>query len=305
MYEHHHHHESTKWIWTAFFLNLSFAIIEWIGGFWTNSIAIISDAIHDLGDSLAIGLAYIFEKISKRKANEKYTYWYARFLILGALITVFILIIGSFFILKNAITRFSNPSEINSVWMLILAVIGLLINWFAARKTAKWEWLNEKAITLHLLEDVLGRAAVLVWSILIYFFHRNFIDPLLSVWICVFILINACKLLKWVIDIFLEKTPEWISHDEVLNEIKKLDGVLDIHHIHLWTLDGNKNYITIHALIDKKIICTKNNCFEKDYKRCFKKAKHLPLCDWIWVGRWKVRGRRFLWIKFQKKPIKW
>lgn len=271
MHEHHHHHESTKWIWTAFFLNLGFAIIEWIGGFWTNSIAIVSDAIHDLGDSLAIGLAYIFEKISKKKADEKYTYWYARFSILGALITVLILIIGSFFILKNAISRFSNPSEINSVGMLILAVIWLLINWFAARKTAKWEWLNEKAITLHLLEDVLGRAAVLIWSILIYFFHRNFIDPLLSIWICIFILINACKLLKWVINIFLEKTPEWISHDEVLKEIKKLDGVLDIHHIHLWTLDGNKNYITIHALIDKKLSVPKIIALKKTIKDALKK----------------------------------
>ena len=273
MHEHHHHHESTKWIWTAFFLNLGFAIIEWIGWFWTNSIAIVSDAIHDLGDSLAIGLAYIFEKISKKEANEKYTYWYARFSILGALITVLILIIGSFFILKNAIARFSNPSEINSVWMLILAVIWLLINWFAARKTAKWEWLNERAITLHLLEDVLGRAAVLVWSVLIYFFHWNFIDPLLSIWICIFILINACKLLKWVIDIFLEKTPEWISHDEVLKEIKKLDWVLDIHHIHLWTLDGNKNYITIHALIDKKLSVPKIIALKKTIKDALKDKK--------------------------------
>ena len=256
-----------------FFLNLSFAIIEWIGGFWTNSIAIISDAIHDLGDSLAIGLAYVFEKVSKKKANEKYTYWYARFSILWALITVLILIIGSFFILKNAIIRFSNPSEINSVWMLILAVIGLLINWFAARKTAKWEWLNEKAITLHLLEDVLGRAAVLVWSILIYFFHWNFIDSLLSIWICVFILINACKLLKWVVNIFLEKTPEWISHDEVLKEIKKLDGVLNIHHIHLWTLDGNKNYITIHALIDKKLSVPQIIALKKTIKDTLKDKK--------------------------------
>ncbi len=268
---HHHHHESTKWIWTAFFLNLCFAIIEWIGGVWTNSIAIVSDAIHDLGDSLAIGLAYIFEKISKKKANEKYTYWYARFSILGALITVLILIIGSFFILKNAIARFNNPSEINSVWMLILAVIGLLINWFAARKTAKWEWLNEKAITLHLLEDVLGRAAVLVWSVLIYFFHRNFVDPLLSIWICIFILINACKLMKWVVDIFLEKTPEWITHDEVLKEIKELDGILDIHHIHLWTLDGNRNYITIHALIDKKLSVPKIIALKKAIKDALKK----------------------------------
>ena len=271
MHDHHHHHESTKWIWTAFFLNLGFAIIEWIGGFWTNSIAIISDAIHDLGDSLAIWLAYIFEKISKKKANEKYTYWYARFSILGALITVLILIIGSFFILKNAIHRFSEPSEINSVWMLILAVLWLGINGFAARKTAKWEWLNERAITLHLLEDVLGRAAVLVWAVLIYFFHRNFIDPLLSIWICVFILINACKLLKSVIDIFLEKTPEWISHDEVLKEIKKLDGILDIHHIHLWTLDGDRNYITIHALIDEKLTVPQIIALKKTIKDALKK----------------------------------
>lgn len=277
MHEHHHHHESTKWIWTAFFLNLGFAIIEWIGGFWTNSIAIVSDAIHDLGDSLAIGLAYIFEKISKKKANEKYTYWYARFSILGAMITVLILIIGSFFILKNAISRFSNPSEINSVWMLILAVIWLLINWLAARKTAKWEWLNEKAITLHLLEDVLGRAAVLVWSILIYFFHWNFIDPLLSIWICIFILINACKLLKWVVDIFLEKTPEWISHDEVLKEIKKLDGVLDIHHIHLWTLDGDKNYITIHVLIDEKLTVPQIIALKKTIKHTLR-HKNISHC---------------------------
>ena len=273
----HHHHESTKWIWTAFFLNLGFAIIEWIGGFWTNSIAIISDAIHDLGDSLAIGLAYIFEKVSKKKANEKYTYWYARFSILGALITVLILIIGSFFILKNAISRFSNPSEINSIWMLILAVLWLGINGFAAWKTAKWEWLNERAITLHLLEDVLGRATVLVWAVLIYFFHRNFIDPLLSIGICVFILINACKLLKWVIDIFLEKTPEWISHDEVLKEIKKMDGILDIHHIHLWTLDGDRNYITIHALIDEKLTVPQIIALKKDIKHALK-HKNISHC---------------------------
>lgn len=284
MHDHHHHHESTKWIWTAFFLNLSFAIIEGIGGFWTNSIAIISDAIHDLWDSLAIWLAYFFEKISKKKANEKYTYWYARFSILGALITVLILIIGSFFILKNAITRFSNPSEINSVWMLILAVLWLGINGFAARKTAKWEWLNERAITLHLLEDVLGRAAVLIWAVLIYFFHRDFIDPLLSIWICVFILINACRLLKWVIDIFLEKTPEWISHDEVLKEIKNLDGILDIHHIHLWTLDGDKNYITIHALIDEKLTVPQIIALKKTIKHTL---RHKNISHCVIEFEWK------------------
>ena len=168
--------------------------------------------------------------------------------------------------------------------MLILAVLWLGINWFAAWKTAKWEWLNEKAITLHLLEDVLGWAAVLVWAVLIYFFHRNFIDPLLSIWICVFILINACKLLKWVIDIFLEKTPKWISHDEVLKEIKKLDGILDIHHIHLWTLDGDRNYITIHALIDEKLTVPQIIALKKAIKHTL---KHKNISHCVIEFEWK------------------
>ena len=272
MHNHHHHeHNSEHWIWTAFILNLVFAIIEFIWWSLTNSIAIISDSIHDFWDSLAIWLAYIFEKISKKKANEKYNYWYARYSILWALITVIILIVWSVFIIKNAIERFYDPKEINSVWMLILAVIWLTINWYAAWKTAKWEWLNEKAITLHLLEDVFGWAAVLIWAILIYFFERNFIDSILSIWICIFILFNACILLKWIINIFLEKTPEWISYERLIKEIKKLNGIQDAHHMHVWTLNWEKNYLTIHALIDKKLETRDIINLKKEMKELLKK----------------------------------
>ena len=272
MHNHHHNeHNSEHWIWTAFILNLVFAIIEFIWWSLTNSIAIISDSIHDFWDSLAIWLAYIFEKISKKKANEKYNYWYARYSILWALITVIILIVWSVFIIKNAIERFYDPKEINSVWMLILAVIWLTINWYAAWKTAKWEWLNEKAITLHLLEDVFGWAAVLIWAILIYFFERNFIDSILSIWICIFILFNACILLKWIINIFLEKTPEWISYERLIKEIKKLNGIQDAHHMHVWTLNWEKNYLTIHALIDKKLETRDIINLKKEMKELLKK----------------------------------
>ena len=272
MHNHHHNeHNSEHWIWTAFILNLVFAIIEFIWWSLTNSIAIISDSIHDFWDSLAIWLAYIFEKISKKKANEKYNYWYARYSILWALITVIILIVWSVFIIKNAIERFYDPKEINSVWMLILAVIWLTINWYAAWKTAKWEWLNEKAITLHLLEDVFGWAAVLIWAILIYFFERNFIDSILSIWICIFILFNACILLKWIINIFLEKTPEWISYEKLIKEIKKLNGIQDAHHMHVWTLNWEKNYLTIHALIDKKLETRDIINLKKEMKELLKK----------------------------------
>ena len=252
-------------------INLVFAIIEFIWWSITNSIAIISDSIHDLWDSLAIWLAYIFEKVSRRKANEKYNYGYARYSILWALITVIILIVWSIFIMKNAIQRFSEPKEINSIWMLLLAVIWLAINWFAARKTAKWEWLNEKAITLHLLEDVLGWAAVLIWAILIYFFHRNFIDSILSIWICIFILFNACILIKQIADIFLEKTPKWISYDSIIKKIKKLEWIQDAHHMHVRTLNWEKNYLTIHALIDKKLKTNDIINLKKDMKELLRK----------------------------------
>jgi len=267
----HEHHHASKWIWTAFILNLLFAVIEFVWWTITNSIAIVSDSIHDLWDSLAIWLAYIFEKISKKKANEKYNYWYARFSILWALITVIILITWSVFIIKNAIERFSDPKEVNSVWMLILAVIGLVINWFAAWKTAKWNWLNEKAITLHLLEDVLWWAAVLIWAILIYFFHWNFIDSILSIGICIFIFYNACVLLKWIIDIFLEKTPKDISYEKLISHVKNLSWIKDAHHMHVWTLDGEKNYLTIHALIDKKLSADDIMKLKKDIKSELKK----------------------------------
>ena len=267
----HHKHNSEHWIWTAFFLNLIFAAIEFIWGTLTNSISIISDSIHDLGDSLAIWLAYIFEKLSKKKANEKYNYGYARYSILWALITVLILVFWSFLIMKNAIERFSEPKEINSIWMLILAVIWLIINGYAARKTAKWKWMNEKAITLHLLEDVLWWAAVLIWAILIYFFHWNFIDSILSICICVFILFNACVLMKWIANIFLEKTPEWISYEKLIKQIKNLKWIQDAHHMHVWTLNWEKNYLTIHALIDKELKTKDIINLKKDMKELLKK----------------------------------
>ena len=264
----HHQHKSPEWIWIAFILNLAFAAIEFVWWTITNSIAIISDSIHDLWDSMAIWLAYIFEKLSKKKANEKYNYGYARYSILWAFITVLILVIWSIFIMKHAIERFNEPKEVNSIWMLILAVIWLIANWFAAWKTAKWDWLNERAITLHLLEDVFWWAAVLIWAILIYFFHRNFIDSILSIAICIFILFNAFILIKQIADIFLEKTPKWISYDKIIKEIKKLSWIQDAHHMHVWTLNWEKNYLTIHALID-------NNLKTKDIINLKKEMKEL------------------------------
>lgn len=254
-----HHHSSahchhlkasgSQGILTAFLLNLGFAVIEILGGLFTNSIAIISDALHDLGDSLAIGLAYFFEKISHKQADQYYTYGYARYSILGALITVVILLVGSLLLLSHAIARFSQPREVHSLGMLILAVLGVLINGFAALNITHEQGLQHKAISLHLLEDVLGRVVVLIGSLLIHFFGRTFIDPLLSIGICIFILLHAMKLLKGVLEVFLEKRPQEVCPHDLAKDLQALPGIRDIHHMHVWSLDGQRNYLTLHAVL--------------------------------------------------------
>lgn len=250
-HKHEHHHSAEHWIKTAFILNLWFSILEVIWWFFTNSISILSDAVHDFWDSLSIAIAYICEKISKKWSNDTYSYGYKRYSVVWALITILILLIWAFFILKNAIIRIWEPQEVKSLWMIILAILWIIINWAAVFHTSQWEKVNEKAINLHLLEDVLWRVAVLVWSILMYFFQRYIIDSILSICICIFIIYQSRVLLKETLDIFLEKVPEWISCENISNALKKIEWIEDIHHIHIWTLDWENNYSTLHCVIDK------------------------------------------------------
>lgn len=190
---HHHHHHSTGNIKVAFFLNLGFAIIEIIGGLFTNSLAILSDALHDLGDSLSLGLAWYFQKYSEKERDQKYTYGYQRFSLLGAYINTIILIIGSIFIIQKSVTRILHPEEVEALGMILLAILGILVNAAAVLKLQKGTSLNEKVVTLHLMEDILGWVVVLLGSILMYFIYLPIIDPILSLGISIYILYNAFK----------------------------------------------------------------------------------------------------------------
>lgn len=244
--------KTEKNILIAFILNISFSIFELIGGLFTNSISILSDAIHDFGDALSIGLSLILEKISKKNPDSNYTYGYARYSILGALITTTILTVGSIFVIISSIKRIISPEDINYNGMIIFAIFGVIINFLAAYFTKDGHSVNQKAVNLHMLEDVLGWVVVLIGSILMKFTDIRLIDSIMSVGVALFILINAFKNLKSILDLFLEKTPANIRVEELKNHLLKIKEIKDIHHIHVWSLDGNNNYSTMHIVTDTK-----------------------------------------------------
>lgn len=243
--------KADKKILTAFLINFFFAIIEFVGGAITGSIAIVSDAIHDAGDALSIGMSFLFEKVSHKKPDKKYTYGYYRYSVLGSVIQSAILLCGSFLVIYNAVMRFLNPQPVDYSGMIVIAVIGFAVNFFAAYFTAGEGSLNQKAINLHMLEDVLGWAVVLVGAVVMRFTDWWFLDPALSVILAIFIGTNALKGLKAVLDIFLEKTPNGICVEHLKEELRDVAGVLDIHHLHVWSMDGYKNAATLHVVTEE------------------------------------------------------
>ncbi len=244
--------KTEKNILIAFILNLSFSVFELFGGFFTKSVAILSDSVHDLGDALSIGLSFFLERKSNKKADDIYTYGYKRYSVLGSLITTVILLTGSILVIIGSVKRIIHPVEINYDGMLIFAVIGLIVNAFAAWFTREGDSLNQKSVNLHMFEDVLGWAVVLAGSLIMKFTDIKIIDPIMSICVSVFIGVNAFKFLKEVLDLFLIKVPDNINLDKIKEHISEIDGVIDIHHIHIWSIDGNNNCATMHAVVKDK-----------------------------------------------------
>ena len=274
----HHHkdnhsHNSAKNIKLAFFLNLTFTIVELVGGLLTNSIAIISDAIHDFGDSLSLALAWYFQKLSKKGSNKFYTYGYKRFSLLGAIINSIVLVVGSIFILSEAIPRIFKPQETNAQGMFILAIIGIAVNGAAALRTRKGNSINEKVVTLHLLEDVLGWVAVLIGSVLIYFTHLTIFDPILSIAISLFVLYNVFRNIKPVLPILLQGTPRELEQKEIVEELKQIKDIENIHDLHIWSLDEEYHVLTVHVTLEKPLNMEQLATLKKQIRTTLKKAK--------------------------------
>ena len=239
---------SERNILIAFILNLAFSVFEFLGGIFTNSVAIISDSIHDIGDAVSIGISYFLERKSKKQPDKTYTYGYLRYSVIGSIITTLILLVGSVLVVINAANRILNPQEINYNGMIIFAVIGVLVNFLAAFFTRHGDSLNQKAVNLHMLEDVLGWTVVLVGAVVMRFTDIKLIDPVLSICVAAYIFFHAFSNLKEALDLFLVKIPEGINVDDIKHRLSHIDGVLDVHHIHVWSMDGIQNYATMHIV---------------------------------------------------------
>lgn len=231
----------------AFLLNFAFSIFEFVGGVITGSVAIMSDALHDLGDAASIGISYFLEKKSKKKPDSIYTYGYTRYSVLGSFVTTMILLVGSILVIANAVWRILFPIPIHYDGMILFAVIGALVNLCAAFFTREGDSLNQKAVNLHMLEDVLGWLVVLAGAVVMRFTQITILDPIMSLCVAVYILIHALKNLKTILDLFLEKTPEGISTEEIKEHLCQIPGVLDVHHIHIRSLDGFHHCASMHV----------------------------------------------------------
>jgi len=247
LHQHNHSRSSERIAW-AFFLNLGFTILEFIGGWLSNSTAIMADAVHDLGDSLSIGSAWLLNKLGARKGNGQFTYGYRRLSLFGALINGLVLVAGSTWIFLEAIPRLADPVMPKTGGMLILAVLGVSVNGYAAFRLSKGKSLNEKVLNWHLLEDVLGWVVVLIGALIMHFVDWPIIDPLLSIAFTVFILVNVIRNLWETGRLFIQASPDPELVSKIQKALTDIDGVDEVHHLHLWSLDGEHHVLTTHVI---------------------------------------------------------
>ena len=247
------HQHSQRNIAVAFFLNLAFTVIEIIGGFFTNSVAILSDALHDLGDSLSLGMAWFLERYSRKKRDQKYTYGYGRFSLLAAMINGVVLISGSVFIIYQAVPRLFNPISPDVTGMFWLAVLGVIFNGVAAARLHHGKSLNEQMVSWHLWEDVVGWIVVLIMSVVMYYYNLPILDPLFSVLFTTYICYNVFKNLLRTIKIFLQAKPEGVDLHDLERRFGQIEGVVSVHDLHIWSLDGRYFIMTLHLVVQESV----------------------------------------------------
>lgn len=266
----HDNHSGMKNIKTAFLLNISFTILEIIGGILTNSIAILSDALHDLGDSLSLGLSLYLEKVSQRKRDNRFSFGYRRFSLLAALINSIVLIVGSFIIISEAIPRVFNPETVHIKGMFALSIFGILVNSLAAWRVNSGKSMNERVITWHFLEDVFGWIAILIISLVMLKWDIPILDPILSILITVFILWNVAKRLKETAVIFLQAIPPGIEVDKLEACISDLDKVISTHDTHVWSMDGEYTVMSTHIVVSDSLPHSEYLHVKNSVKECCK-----------------------------------
>ena len=252
----HHEHPhgqaataSSKALRLAFFLNLGFTAVEVVGGLWTNSVAVLTDAVHDMGDSLVLGAAWYLQNLSRRGRDARYSYGYARYSMLGGWFAALILIVGALFMFSVSVPRLFDPVLPHTTGMMAIAVFGLVMNGLAAWRLHGGITLNERGAYLHLLEDVLGWAGVLIGAIIIHFTGWAVVDPLMSMAISIYILVNAIRTLRMGTGILMQGIPPGLNVEAVRDKLLSIPHVVDLHDQHTWTLDGSFMVHTVHLVV--------------------------------------------------------
>lgn len=244
-HHHHHHGASSGNIQMAFFLNFGFSIVELVGGLWIGSLAIVADAIHDFGDSVSLGIAWFLEKVANRRSDDKFNFGYRRFSLLAALISGVVITAGSLLVIYQALMRFKDPHVPAGLPMIALAAIGISVNGFAAFRLSKGHTQNEKVLTWHLVEDVIGWAAVLVGGILIHFTGWAWIDPALALGLATFVSFNVLRYLKETLYLFLQGRPLNFDERRFLREVSSVPGIERVDNLAIWSLDGDSSVLSL------------------------------------------------------------
>lgn len=240
-----HHEGAGSNILVAFFINLTFTIVSLIGGWLTNSMAIISDSIHDLGCTLSIALAWVFERIAGRRPTRIFTFGYQRFTLLGAFVNAFILLSGSSIVLYESIERLRHPEAVNAEGMLWFAILAILFKGLAVWRTWKGSNVNQRMVSLHLLGDCLGWVAVLLASVVLLFVEVPLLDTILSICISIYILYNVVRNLIVAFRIVLEGVPASINYEELKKELEVLDYISSIKDFRVWSMDNERHIAEI------------------------------------------------------------
>ena len=237
-------------VWLAFFLNLSFAIVEFIAGGIFGSSAVLADSVHDFGDAIAIGISAFLETISNREEDSRYTLGYKRFSLLGALVTAVILMTGSVMVILENITKLFNPQPVNDEGILWLGIIAVTINVLASLVVRKGKTKNESILSLHFLEDTLGWIAVILMALILRFTDWYILDPLLSLVISFYILSKAIPRFWSTLKIFLDAVPEGVNIQKIETDLAELKHVASINQLNLWTMDGLEKNAIVHVCLE-------------------------------------------------------
>ncbi len=264
----HSHLIGRKLLFTII-LNIGITIAQIIGGLISGSLSLLSDALHNFTDVIALVLSYIANRLSRKEASYNRTFGYKRAEIMAAFINSSILMITSFYLIYEAILRFISPQEVESGWVIILSSIAIVFNGISVFLLHKdsHQNMNLKSAYLHLLTDALASVAVLIGGLLMKYYSLFWVDPALTILIAIYLFISGIDLLKKSTSVLMLFTPPDIEVKKIVEEISKLENVNNIHHIHTWMLNEKEVHLEAHLDVDKDLKLSEFNLLQNEIEK--------------------------------------